>query len=123
MSNEIKIRLSATLDNGSLHDSVTGLGQVNVDQANPGRGGHLQTIGTSEEDIDLGDISVAGYCFLRNTDAMNFVTYGPKSGGSMVDFGKLKPGEPAFLRLAPSLIIRAQADTAAVKLDVKVWED
>lgn len=122
MSNEIRIQTSFRVENGNYKDDFRP-GQILVDQSNPGRGGHVQSIGTSEEDIDVGDVATLGWMVLRNIDTTNYVTYGPKSGGVMVPFGRIEAGEPATLRLEPGITIRAQADTAAVKLDVRIYED
>ena len=122
MANEITLSIAMQVVNGNYRDLLQP-GQLRIDQATIGRGGHVQTIGTSEEVIDLGDVVTNGYAALRNLDEDNYVTYGPENAGAMVIFGKLKAGEPAVLRIAPTVVIRAQANTAPVKLDVRVYED
>ena len=123
MANEIKINISATLLNGFQKDQFNP-GQISVDQAAEGRGGHVQTIGTSQEVVDFGDIGTSGYIMLRNLDDTNYVRYGPTSDAATIElFGKLKPGEVACFRLEPGIVMRAQANVASVKLDVKLWED
>ena len=122
MANEITLSIAMQVVNGNYRDLIQP-GQLRIDQATIGRGGHVQTIGTSEEVIDLGDVVTNGYAALRNLDEDNYVTYGPENAGAMVIFGKLKAGEPAVLRIAPTVVIRAQANTAPVKLDVRVYED
>ena len=92
-------------------------------QTGIGRYGHVQTIGTSEEVLDFGDVGTEGYCYLKNLDDENFVSYGPESTGAMVAGCRLGPGEEAWLRLEPSVVWRAQADTAAVQLQVDLFED
>lgn len=122
MSHEIKLRLSYLVDNGFFHDSFQG-GQINIDQANPGRGGKGgQVIGTSEETVDFGDVTVEGLLFMRNLDPTNFITWGPDSTG-MVAIGKIKPGEIALFRVNPATVLKAKADTASCKLDVRLYED
>lgn len=93
-------------------------GVLQVDQAVGVIYGPVVIVGTSEEDLLIGDIATLGYVFLRNLDAANFVTYGPKSGGSMIPFGRIKAGEIAMLRLEPGITWRWIADTGSVKVQV-----
>ena len=72
--------------------------------------------------MSTGDVSTLGWLVLQNLDTTNYVTYGPDSTG-MVDFGRIEAGEIAVLRLEPGITIKAQANTAAVDLLVKVFED
>ena len=123
MANEINITLSVQVTNGFFKHAFNP-GQIQVDQAAPGRGGHAQEIGTDEETVDFGDVSTEGYLILRNLDDTNFVEYGPQVGtGDMEILGKLEAGEVALLRLSPGVVLRAKADTAAVLLDVCLLED
>lgn len=121
MANELKISLSATLNNGFLQESFSP-GSLSVDQAV--RGSHASTVsvGTSEEDLPVGDVATLGYLFLRNIDTTNYVTYGPKSGGSMVAFGRIRAGEVAMIRLEPGITLRWIANTAAVKVKALLLE-
>lgn len=122
MASEISISLVVQVTNAPFRETFSP-GNLLVDQAAIGRGGYVQNVGTSEEVINFGDVAANGYCILQNLDAVNYVTYGPESGGAMVVLGKLKPGEVALLRIAPTVVMRAQADTAAVKLDVRLYEN
>lgn len=121
MADEFKLRFSYLVENGFFRDSFQG-GQINIDQASPGRGGYVQVIGTSEETVVFGDVTTEGLLFMRNLDATNFITFGPDSTGMKV-VGKLKPGEVAFFRVDPAVVLKAKADTASCKLDVRLYED
>lgn len=122
MASEILLNVVVQVSNSPYKD-LFAPGQIAVDQAAIGCGGYVQSIGTSEEVVVTGDVATLGYCVLQNLDAANFVEYGPESAGAMVAFGKLKAGEVAVLRLKPAITIRAKADTGAVKLLVKVYEN
>jgi hypothetical protein len=126
MANEINLSVTFTITNGYLKDTFSP-GTIQITQTTKGVAGHAQSIGTAAaEIIDIGDIATNGYAILRNIDATNFVTWGPQdsgSGGAMITCGKLKPGEIAVFRLATAVVLMAQADTAAVKLFVRVYED
>ena len=98
-------------------------GTISVVQSGQGRNAAIVSIGTSEEDISVGDVTTLGYCFMRNLDAANFVKYGPKSSGVMIPFGKLKATEYAIFRLMTGVTIRAIADTGAVNTEIIVMQD
>ncbi len=121
MANEISLLISADVRNGSFRDSFKPAVQK-IDQAAIGKGGGVQIIGTSEEVIVFGDVATEGLMMLTNTDAANFVEYGPESAAAMVPCCTLLAGESAVMRLKSGVVWRAQADTASVKLDVTVWE-
>lgn len=125
MADEFNISFRLNLSNGAQFDRNEWSGQV--DQSAIGRGGHVQSVGTSEEALDFGDVGTEGYCSLQNLDPTNYVEWGPDSGGSagsMVPVGRLNPGEPpAFFRLKSGVTVKAQANTAACLVDVRVYED
>ena len=122
MSDEISIQAQGSISNGSLSQSWN-KGAVSINQTNRESDGGVESVGASEEDLTIANISTLGWLFLRNLDATNFVTYGPKSGGAMVLLGKLKAGEVAVLRLAPGITFRWIADTAPVKVEWLLWGD
>lgn len=122
MAGTIGLTITNTVKNGTFNDTFKFSG-VDITQNNPGQGGYTQLIGTTEEVVNFGDITTEGYMTLQNIDPTNYVTYGPESAGAMVVMGKLKPGEPAVFRVAPGVVMRAKADTAAILLDVRLNED
>jgi len=122
MANEIQASFSLRVANGSFIDRFDPPPAI-ITQAALGRGGYVQTIGITEEVVNFGDIVTNGWCVLMNLDTTHYVTYGPEDGGAMVTFGKLEPGEYAWFRVAPSVVIRALADYAPVQLDVRIFND
>jgi len=122
MSDEIKASVNVRVVNGAFADQFTFSG-TGIDQSAIGRGGYVQSIATTETVIDFGDVVTNGYMILRNLDTANYVTYGPENAGAMVVTGKLKPGEFAIFRVAPTVVMRAKAETLAVLLDVRLYED
>ena len=122
MADEIRISFSLSVQNGNFRDSYNP-GSLSIDQATIGRGGYVQSIGTSEEVVVFGDVVTAGLLVLRNLDEVNYITYGPELTGAMVELGKLNPGDVAFLRLKPAVVMRAKAHTLACKLEVRLYED
>lgn len=122
MSNEIQINVSGQINNGNFR-RVLGPWTMSLTQAAVGATEGVVAVTTSEADLAVGSVSTPGLLMLTNLDSTNFVTYGPKSGGSMVAVGKIKPGETHLLRLDPAATLRWKADTATVKVDVKLYEN
>jgi hypothetical protein len=123
MANELKVTLGMTYENGKLKDTIASE-TINVTQTTQGFEGKVVIVGNSaEEDLALGDIATNGFIYLKNLDTTNYVTYGPKSGGVMVGFGKLKAGEATILRMNTGVTLRWQANAANVKVLVKAYEE
>lgn len=120
MANEITITLKGTVVNGYLRTEFNP-GALQFTQTTVGGHFPIVSVGTSEEDLDTGDVGIAnaGFMCMRNLDTTNYVTYGPKSAGAMVAFGRIKAGEIAMFRWEPSITLRWLANTAACK--VQVW--
>lgn len=121
MANEITANIKLSVANGNLSDDMTVNGKI--DQTTARSFNPVIDVGTSEEVISTGDIGTLGLVAFYNLDATNYVEIGPESGGSMVSFIKLKAGERALLRLTPGITIRAQANTATVKLQMLLLDD
>lgn len=107
-----KSKATVTMDIGTLQIDVTGSQFIH----------NVQSVGTSEEAILLGDAGAGGMCFMINRDATNFVSIRQGTGAS--DLIRLDPLEFAFFRLdddatAPYWI----ADTAACEVEYVLIED
>jgi hypothetical protein len=125
MANEITLSISATLRNGYLVDQFAP-GQILMDQNAPGLGGYSQEISTDEQDVDFGEIAITdgAVLILRNLDSTNYVDVGPCTDGTsgvMVLSDRLYPGMAAVHVVPPDVNYRAQADTAAVQLYVRLY--
>jgi hypothetical protein len=79
-----------------------------------------QTIGTSAEALDIGDITTPGYIIIKNLDATNYVTI--RMGSTGADVVKLKAGEFALFRLASTNPF-ALANTGACQVLFALIED
>ena len=121
MANEITINFN--LSHTKEPKRAIQANQIQIDQTGIGVYDSTVSVGTSEEVLSFGDITTEGLVVLKNLDDTNFVTVGPESAGAMVGLLKVEPGEVQFFRLLPTATVRAQADTAAVKLQVTVFED
>ena len=121
MANELKMNIGVTYANGAMSDSVST--SFSVNQSTLAFQGDVISVGTSEQDLVTSNITTLGWLYMKNLDPANYVQWGPKSSGAMVPVGKLEAGESAMLRLAPGITFRWAANTAAVKVLVKLYDD
>jgi hypothetical protein len=121
MANEISVNASIEVTNGNMKDTFAP-GRRTYDQtAVGGPVPGYQTIGTSEETVSTSEISTLGWCMFRNLDATNYVRWGFSTG---VYGGRMEAGETAGpFRLNPGTTIYMIANTAACKVQIKVYED
>lgn len=126
MANEIEYSVSGNIkdSNGRALDywpSET----VSVTQATPNSGGQPGTVPvtTSEADMSTTGLTTPSMLYLKNLDGTNYVSYGPKSGGSMILFGKLKPKDVHILRLGASVTLRWVANSATCRVLAKCYDD
>jgi hypothetical protein len=122
MANELKHSLSGQLANGQLTDQIRAE-NLSLTQNAAALISKTVAVTTSEADLDTTGITTLGYAEIKNLGPTNFLTYGPKSGGVMVAFGRLKVGEVALLRLEPGITLRWKADTATVSAYIKIYND
>lgn len=121
MSGIISSQLIFSAVNGAFVDSFSvpasapeSLTQTTEGGGNPG----YVNVGTSEEDIAFVDVTPR-VVIIENLDATNFVEFGPKSGGSMIAFGRIEPGSYAKFSLKSGVTLRMKADTAAVNVRIR----
>lgn len=121
MADEITIDARMRVANGFLNLDLKSTG-AQWDMTGDNMSSQVQTIGTSHETIEFGDISTAGWAFFRNVDATNYVEIGRDVSSTFYPVIKLEPGEACVCRLA-STAIYAQANTASVPLHYAIVED
>lgn len=121
MADELSFNLSITVDKTPLYETITP-GTFQFDVSAIGLAAGVQVVGTSAEAIVTTDVASLGWCYLQNLDSTNFILYGPDDGGTLKDFGKMLPGEIAWLRLKPGITVKAKADTASCKMLYKIFD-
>jgi len=123
MAGTVAIVASIKVDNGNLafpkrQVSISNLVQDAVGGPSPG----TVTIGTSEIDVDLSELTTEGWVLMINTDSDNYVDWGAKDT-TMKPIGRMEAGEPALFRMYPGATLRMQANTAACKVEIYAFED
>ena len=119
MADEITISASLKVSNGLL-TSPRSVTRLQADQATQMSREGVQSIGTTYEAIDLGDVATAGYVYIRNIDTTNYVEIGTEVSAAFAPAIKLLAGEAALFRAGA--VLYAKADTAAVKIDVLILD-
>jgi hypothetical protein len=123
MAGTITVDIAVQVENGGLNDTFLP-GTQTITETNLGVTGGTNLIPTSDTVIpDLTGLTAEGWCVMQNLDATNYITWGPDNSGSMVVLGKLKPGESITFRVAPTVVLHAQANTASCLLFCRVYED
>jgi hypothetical protein len=122
MANELKLTIAGQLANGELTDQIR-TENLSLTQSAAALISKTVSVTTSEADLDTTGITTLGYAVVKNLGPTNYLTYGPKSGGAMVAFGRLKVGEVAVVRLEPGITLRWKANTATVTAFVKIFND
>lgn len=122
MAGTVTTSLALSVVNGAFRDDYS-IGPAVIAQAAIG-GGNPGTVDvtTSEGDITI-SLTTPGTIVIENLDAANYVQYGPKSGGALVNFSKIKAGDWHKFYLDSSVVLRAKANTATVKLRIRAYED
>jgi hypothetical protein len=115
MANELTLRLQASILSGNLQSEFPQQ-IIRPNVAAQEQNGGVFSLTTSETDLTLTGITTPGWLILKNLDTTNFLTWGPKSGGSMILCGKILAGEFAIFRLGAAVTMRMKADTATVKV-------
>lgn len=119
MANEIRVTAGLTCTNGLLKLDFPQK-SIQVTQATGEAGLTTWEVGTSEEDFSFGDV-VPGYVVMYNMDSTNYVDWGMSDGGTMKAIGRLKAGGIALFEIKASATLRAQANTAACKVQIGFW--
>lgn len=121
MANEISITgILKCVNSAQGIDQEMKRENISADMAGDSYTRFTQTVGTSEEALELGqDIGTPGYCMIRNLDATNFVSLRRATAeGNCI---KIRAGKFALFELAataPFVI----ADTGACRIEVLLLE-
>lgn len=109
MANQVALTISATIS-GVYSDSFNP-GNQTISLSAVGQASGIQSIGTSEENLSVGDVATPGWLFMQNLDATNYVQWGMSDSGTMKTVGRMKPGEPAVLRVDAGATVRMKANS------------
>jgi len=119
MANELSLSGSASETKNGATYSATYTKTVTVSGDTPVS--TVQSIGTSDETLSLGEISSLGYLIAKNLDATNYLEIGYTSGTYAI---KLKALEFCIFRVGSGMTaIHAKANTGACLLQYLLLPD
>lgn len=119
MANEITISVSIAVSKNGLSEDLAFTGNL-VTLTGSNWMKNIQSVGTSEEAILLGDVGTPGFMIVKNLDATNFVSI--RSGTGAANTVKIKAGEVALFRHSGSAPF-AIADTGACRIQYLLLEN
>ena len=122
---DLTYTINANVNKGVFNQSYIAAGKT-TEMATTGVLAVTLRCGTATQAISTASASSLGYCFARNlaedTSGTAVVTFGKISGTNYYDAVRLKPGDAAFLRLAPGNYA-AQGVAGSPTLLVEILED
>jgi hypothetical protein len=118
MANELTVRAFMAFMKGDTDEDMEVADMVTVTGSKCLK--NKQTVGTSAEALEIGDMTTPGFCLFHNTDSTNYVEI--RDGAEGADLIKLKAGEVAMCRLATATPYGI-ANTAAVELRYMMVEN
>lgn len=121
MANEATVTISFTWANGTRKANANATVQFDITGTVVAQG--IISVGTSAEQLDVGDVAAPRLVFLRNHDATNYVEFGNWNAASPVYTGKLLAGDPSFFATGlASTDIALKANTAACDVEYLVLD-
>lgn len=122
MANTITLSASVVLKRpNSISLTLMQKSSLSVTQSGEGLTTGIQNVGTSAENIEIGDVGTEGIAMFENLDATNYIEIGWDATGFQSAF-KLLAGQFAIVPLNPSRTWQARANTAAVELYYAICE-
>lgn len=106
----LKATIGSSLSESALTFDVSGTDYVQASQA----------VGTTDEALDIGNITTLGYLFIKNMDSTNFVVY--RDADDQGNAVKIKAGEIALFRAGTAAPF-VMADTAECIINYLAIED
>ncbi len=118
MADEITIDINLKYSKNGADSSFTARGVTVTVAGNPISEG-VQSVGTSYEAIQMGEVTAPGYVVLKNLDATNYVEFSADSGGANA-LVKTRAGQPALFPMDGTTLY-ARANTAACLVQYKIY--
>lgn len=124
MADELTISVHLSFAKGSRSVSTDGLGGVGqlITVSGTDYIHKTQTIGTTAEALDIGDIGTCGWMYVRNLDNTNYVEISRATLSSGQGTVKVKAGESQLFRLGSNTPF-AIANTSPVEIQYIIVED
>lgn len=120
MANEITLNLNITFTKNGVtveRDLVDKLATLSGNRYVAA----IQSVGTSEEAIDLAELGTLGWAYFKNLDANNYIQLKTATSGTI--FARLNAGEACLFRFGSGVTAPfAISDTAACLMEYLILE-
>jgi hypothetical protein len=120
MANEIALTRQLAVANGNLKDALA-FEVITFTMGAKEKYSNIVTMTTSEADLTISGVTTPSLIYMRNLDASLVIQWGPKSGGSMVEVGRINANEEAWFRLGSSITLRARSVSGSPLLYYQVY--
>lgn len=127
MAGEITINFSGQVSIGTAPYNILEqlpAGQISYDSSTSLADKVVKSIATSDTSMTAllpNTDNIEGLLYVKNLDATNYITIGPDAAGAIVPFARINPGRIALIPLFPTVTLRAQANTAACKVEFRLY--
>ncbi len=109
------------LANGNMVDGMPST-VINYSMSAQEKFSNIVATSTSEADLTISGVTTPTLVYMRNLDTgSNIIQWGPKSGGSMIEVGRINAGEEVWFRLGSSITLRVRSVANTPKLFYQVW--
>lgn len=121
MADEITLTTSLSFVKGNYTATLAGATALAITMAGTKFVHNVQTIGNTEEAIDLGDLTAGGYFIAVNRDTA--ITINIRRATGEGNFAELRAGESCVVRLEASMAPFAIAASGTADLEYLMLED
>lgn len=115
MANEISLIRSVSVVSGNYRDGVQSV-TVTFDLGAVEKSENIIPLTTSEVDLAFTNVTTPKFCMLRNLDSTNIIQWGPKSGGAMIEVGRISTLGEVIFEIGSSVTIRCRTVASTASL-------
>ena len=120
MANEITISSGLSLAIGNWNLAANKSTQAT--QTTPGGVQRRQSVPTSDTVLTVTGVTTPRAIHITNLDATNYIDIGPTVSSAIAPCARLKAGESLVMPLVPTVVLRGQANTSAVNIEMLILE-
>lgn len=120
MANEITVVRNALITSGNFRDGIISA-TVTYDLGAIEKSEGIIGATTAEADLTFTGVTTPKFCVLKNLDSTNIIQWGPKSGGVMVEVGRIQTLSEVWFEIGSSVTIRYRTVASTASLWWRVW--
>lgn len=120
MANEISLIRSVSVSSGNYRDGVSSQ-TVSFDLGATEKFENIIPLTTAETDLAFTNVTTPKFAIFKNLDSTNIIQWGPKSGGVMVEVGRISTLGEVIFEIGSAVTIRCRTVAATASLFVQVW--